>query len=519
MATATDSAITINDLKIEDGGPSCKRMTITISAEEVQQRYEEEMSTLSGSATLPGFRAGRVPAKLLERRFGKDLRAETLRNLVSGSYQQVLQDEKIKVLGEPDIPGYEELKLELGEPLVFTVEVEVFPEFEIPDFTDLEVFRPEVEVADELVDEEIKNQGNRQGDMEPLGDDEPGPGVFFMGQVSVYNLEDDPFEPIATNPRSITRWPVKEENVSGVIGGIKVDNIVEYLDGKKIGDMITVETVGSENHEIAEIRGKKTRVDFSIEELGRLVPLPAEELATKLGCADEADLRARIEDALKAQVESEQREVMHRQVARYLNEKIDLDLPGRVTEKQAERVLYNAKIDMLRRNVPEYMIEERLAELREASDEQAKQDLKTHFIMEKLAEEYDVRVEEPEVNARIFQIARESGQRPDEVRQQFMNQESIGILVSQLRHEKAADCILEKIEIQDVSVEEWNKRMADEDAANETDGEADGKKKSEKKNDNSKKTGEKKGEKKKVTKKKVTKKKVTKKSDKPGDDD
>lgn len=508
MATATAAELTLADVKIEDAGPSSKRLTIEIAGETVNERFNEAMTDLTSRASLPGFRPGKAPRRLVERRFGKHLREDTQQRLLSDAYQKVIADENLKVLGDPVVPDVENLKLELDKPFTFTVEIEIFPEFEIPSFDDLEVRRPLVEADEKLIDQEIENQCNRHGQMQPLGDEEPGPGTLYFGKVTIYNLDDNPFESVATNPRGVTRWPKKDKgDPSGVIGGIKVDNLVELVKGKKVGDTISVETVGSDNHEIAEIRGQNIRMDFSIEDLGKLIPASVEELATKLGCADEADLRLRLADALKAQIETEQREVMHRQVARYLLEKIDLDLPGRATAKQAERVLQSARLDMLRRNVPEYTIEERLAELREASDEKAKRDLKTHFIMEKLAEDYAINVEEPEVNARIFQIARESGQRPDKVREEIIESGSVGVLISQLRHEKAADRVLEQVEVKEVSVEEWNDLMKQEDESEESAGTR------KKTGSTSKKKSSKKTTKKaSTTKKPSTRKKTTKKS-------
>ncbi len=497
--TAT-AELTLANVTVEEVGPACKRLSIELSADTVDSRFQDSMQDFVTQASLPGFRPGKAPRKLIERKFGQSLRDDTKQKLVSEAYQKAIADEELKVLGNPILENEEGIELESGKPMTFSFEVEIFPDFEIPSLDDLEIRRPLVEATDDLVDTEITNQCERHGAMQPLEEGtKPGPGHFFFGKVTIYNLDDNPLESVATNPRAITRWPDADSDGSGALGGVRVDNVAELLEGKSTGDVVTVETVGSDNHEIAEIRGKKIKIDFTIEENGQLILATPEELATKLGCADEADLRSRIKDALGAQIETEQREVMHRQVALFLLDKVEFDLPGRATASQAERVLQNARLDMIRRSVPEYVIEERLAELRESSDDQAKRDLKIHFIMERLAADNNVEVEEAEVNARIFQIARESGQRPDKVRDQIIQSNSVNVLLTQIRHEKAADRVVEGVDVKEVTVDEWNELMAGEDDESDIKPAAE-----EKKSTTSKK---------KTTKKKTTKKKTSKKKD------
>jgi len=317
MTTETAEDLTLSNVAVEEAGPAFKRLTIEVVPETVRSRLDQSIADLVSKASLPGFRPGKAPRRLIEKRYGKALRDDTKHQLLSDAYRRAIDDENLRVLGEPDLKNVEEIELEADRPLTFTVEVEIFPEFEIPSFEDLKVRRPIVEADEDLVEQELTNQCRQHGRMEPLDEEtEPGPGHFLRGRVALYNLEEDPYESVAVNPRAVVRWPEADSDGAGALGGVRIENLAEHLQGKGVGDSISVEAVGSENHEIVEIRGRNIRLEFQIEDIRQLIPADREELATQLGCADEADLRARIKDALQAQIATEQREVMHRQIVR-----------------------------------------------------------------------------------------------------------------------------------------------------------------------------------------------------------
>ena len=126
------------DVKVEDAGPAKKRLTITVPVDVIAEKIEESMGTLAVQTALPGFRKGRAPKKLLERRFGTSVRSETKNQVIADGYASAIEEHDIKPVGEPEpVEKLDELELEEGKPLTFSVEVEVVPEFELPDLSGL----------------------------------------------------------------------------------------------------------------------------------------------------------------------------------------------------------------------------------------------------------------------------------------------------------------------------------------------------------------------------------------------
>ena len=165
MAESATSEPT-NKVEITDAGPSLKRLSIEVPAETVAERMAESMDTLIVEATLPGFRKGRVPRKLLERKFGSSMREEAKKQLVASAYSDAVERNGLKVIGEPSSELLEDVTIEEGQPLKFEIEVEVLPEFELPGWDGLKIDKPMFEVTDETIDEEIKKISINDGELE-----------------------------------------------------------------------------------------------------------------------------------------------------------------------------------------------------------------------------------------------------------------------------------------------------------------------------------------------------------------
>jgi len=225
--------------------------------------------------------------------------------------------------------------LEPGQPFRFTVQLEVLPEFELPPLENIEVKRPVMEVTSEMVDREIKAFEERRGRFEPV-EGEPQPGDFLLGQA---HLIDAQGAEAAHLEQAATRIPLPEAEGKGVIAGVQVENLGEALAGKKAGDLIEVATTGPENHEIESLRGQPMTVRFQVDQVVRLIPATMEELQRILNVEDEAGVRERAEQALRTMIENEQRDVMRRQVTRYLLDHTPMELPQRASAAQASRIL------------------------------------------------------------------------------------------------------------------------------------------------------------------------------------
>ena len=512
METAEDMQI---DVVIEDAGTSAKELTITISKETVDEKIEMSFGTLQDQAQMRGFRKGRAPRQLLERRFGSDLLIEARGQLIGGAYQKAIADHELRVVGDPVFPEeLAEKKLEAGKPFSFTVTIEVVPEFELPSLEGVELKKPMFIIEPDHVASEIVKLRYRLGTPERItGPFEANDRTVGSATVDVEGHEGTFFE----TEQALLVVPGDEDEGKGQLLGLIIDDLADLVTGKSTGDTIQIETMGPPAHEREELRDKKVSITFVINDAERITPLEAEQVAEQMGLENLSMLEERVKLELETRRDAEQRNAEREQVYEYLLENITLDLPERMSEAQITRTIERQRMEMLYQGADPEDVEKRLAEMRSQTEDQALNRLKLLFIMNEVARKFDIEVTEEEINGRIAGIARQRGERPDQVRNELNKSGAINEVARQIVEHKGADRIVDQAKVTEVPAEEWNAAAQAKVEARRT-----GKAPAAKKKSTAKKTAkktEKKTEKKaeKKAAKKTTKKTTKKSAKKSGD--
>lgn len=477
------------EITLEEAGPARKRIKITVPADVVSAKIEESLGTLRNQTVIPGFRKGKVPASILERRFGSSVREETRNKLLAEAWEAAREEHALKVLGEPEpIGDVEEIKVEEGKPLSFTLEVEVMPEFDLPAFDNIALSRPVIEVTDNHIEEEIERQKTRNGNLEPV-EGKVGEGDFLVGPASV--ILNDSNETFYETEQ--TRLAVPAKDAGGQVLGLYLDDLGKTLNGAMQGDEIKFNTVGSDEHEMDEVRGAKVAITFNVVQAVRVVPLDEDVLMQNFGLESGEMLREQVKLALERRRDQDQAMVLRKQAIAAVSDLVEMEIPEKTSANQAERDLQRLRTDLQSSGrLSEDEIEARVAQARSGSDEDSIKRLKSFFILSKLAEHFHVTVSEGEVNTKIAELAMQNGVRPDEMRTNLAKQGQLPQIESVVREDKAADQLVAACTVTDMPAEEWQAIQAGESPK--------------------KKTPKKKTTKKSASNKKASKKKTTKKS-------
>lgn len=442
-----------NTVKIEDVGPCRKKISIDVPADAVDAAMETAFAAVSHEAAIPGFRKGRAPRRLVEKRFGSYVKDETRTRLVAAAYQEAVDSNELKVLGHPPSEYFDDVEIEAGNPVHIEVEVEVMPEFDLPDLKGIEVLKPEATLPDGLVEDEIKKIAINEGDLDEQ--DKSAKGNYLTGKAVMVDAEGVEHYNI---DGAVVQIP--EEGDEGMVLGVIVSDFTKQVKTPKEGDTVTIKVKGPENHEVEALRGKDLTVTFEIAKIYAIVPAPMADIVAKYGFSSEDQLKEMVTSRLDQRAVAQQRGVMRQQVMKYLAEKTDFELPAGLTAQQAARSLERQRMELMYRGVDPKEIEQNMAELRSASAARATTELKQFFIINKAAETLDVQIEEQEINQQIVQMAMQQGKRPEQFRDELIKSGQAQTLVQQVREHKTVDKILEDAKVSDVTADEFNKKMA-----------------------------------------------------------
>ena len=444
-------------VEIKELGPCTKSLTITIPADAVDDRLENSFSTLAAEAVLPGFRKGHVPRHIIEKRFGSAMQNEARGQLISDAYSKVIQSEELSVIGDPDCKtDSEDIKVEPGKELTFTVEVEVSPDIELPDLEGVPIIKPEMEITESHIDDEITRTRYRLG--KPLAIKGPFEHLDRMTGHAEVRLNDSD-EIFFEHNEVVGVVPAEDDEGRGQFLGLIVEGLEKILLGKKVGDSIDFETEGPESHEREEIRGAKVRIHFDIRSAERVTALEMQELVESFGLDNEAGLREQVRMSLEGRRDSEQRSAEREQVHEWLLEKIDFEAPPRLSETQITRVIEGQRMELATQGLENDEIESRLAEMRSKSEASSKDQLRLFFILGRLSSHFEIQVTEEEINGRIAELAMSRGMRPDQARAELAKANRIREIAIQIQQHKAVDRIVDTAKVTSMPAEEWNERL------------------------------------------------------------
>lgn len=442
-----------NVVTIEEAGPCKKKIVIEIPEETVLKATNEQYRTLGKDAEVPGFRKGHAPRRLLEKRFGKEVSQQIKLKLLADASDAAIKDNEIDVLRDPDI-DHENVKLPEAGAMKFEFEVEVRPEFDLPELENIPLNKTTFEVTDEQITSEMDQLRKYSGMWAPR---KKGEKVEENDQVigdvllKIEGVEED--EKI-DNTEIFVR-------PGGFVGPIPVENLDKILVGAKSGDVKETSVDVPATFYKEEYRGKKIGVKVEVKDIKWLKPAELNEAFFKnYESENEDELKEKIEESLHARLEQDAKAEMTDQVYKYMVENTDFDLPTSIIAEQAQSIMQRQYTTILQRNLPAEQLKEEIEKIQSTSEEQAREQLKTFFILSKIAEKLEIEVTEEEINGQIAQIAIRRGQRPEKMKEDMLRDGSLAQFSMQLRESKCIDKLLETAKITEVASEKATEKKS-----------------------------------------------------------
>ncbi len=425
--------------EVQEAGPCRKQLSIEISPEEVNEALREGMGQLQKSANVPGFRRGRAPLALIEKRFGGELRREVKTRLIADNYRKAIEEKELQPISEPEF-DIDSIEMKEGEPLRYELTVEVWPEFEPEGYEGLKLVKPSSEPADEDIENEIANLQRRMTKFEEIHDQPAAEDDFILCDytINVEGQEEASAEDVGVRP------------ADGAVGRFLVSPLKEALTGKKPGDTVNLDFTVDEKHMDEKHRGKAATLVLSVKGIRRAnVPDATDEWAKELGFESLEELRSVVARNVRAAKEREAEGELRRQVYDALLDMMKFDLPEAAVRRQQKSIADRERMGLEYRGATEEDIASINDELEESSLKKAERALKTFFILSKIAEKEGIQATAEDLEMRLGELAARYNTTSARMRRQLEKDGLLQEIALEVQEEKTVAHILSKAEIKE----------------------------------------------------------------------
>jgi len=439
---AEENLMDDNTVAVEDAGKLRKKVTVTIPQASIDTKRNEMYGELGDTAQVPGFRIGHAPRRLIEKRFGREVATDVRNALIGESLGHAVETADLDVLGQPDLE-LDDIELPEAGDMVFSFEVEVAPEFELPNLKGIPVEKRIVEVSDDRIDEYIDELRSTRATFEPSdGPAQDGDSLTASAKVIVEGAD------------TVERDVVVLRAAPGQIEGLPLVDLGSALVGKNVGDTATLEVTVPEAHPNEEWKGKPATVEVTIKSLtSRVLPEAGPEFAKQLGFEGLEELREFVRGRMSERIEGEIARDMRAQVSKFLLDNTDFDLPEGVAARHTEGVLRRRYIELLRAGMPREQVEENMTVIKAEAEQQADRELRLQFILGKIADEMEIEISDGDLNAMVAQMAAQYQRRPEKMRQELESDGSLEQVRTSMREDAALDKILADAEVTEIAEE------------------------------------------------------------------
>ncbi|MHC4635745.1 MAG: trigger factor [Planctomycetota bacterium] len=247
----------------------------------------------------------------------------------------------------------------------------------------------------------------------------------------------------------------------GFVGAVPVEKLDKLLIGSRAGDTKKTTVDVPKTYFREEYRAKKVDIQIDIKDIKWLKAAELDKnFLDRLGAEDEKDLREKMRDTLQTRLEQQSRTEMTEQIYKRLLAKTDFDLPLDIVADQANMLLKRQFTNLIQQGLRQEQLTEEMEKLRAGSEEQAREQLKTFFIMDKVAEELKIEVSEEEVNGQIAQLAIQRGQRPERLREEMVRNGTLAQFRLKVREDKCIAKLLESAKIKEVAPKKEAKKVS-----------------------------------------------------------
>ena len=417
---------------------SCRReLELEIPAEEVSKASEKVAKEFAKMARVPGFRPGKAPISLIKRRFAEDIKSEVLQNLVPGTVEKAVAEQKLTPVSQPQV---DKLEFKEGEPVKFRASFDVLPEFTLANYKSLEIEMPEMNLTDEDVNKALAEMQQRAAAFTPVEGRSVENDDFV--QVKLHGTPEGGGEPL--DAESVLCHVGAEETM---------EPFNENLRGANVGDHKDFDVNYPADYPDAKLAGKLFH--YSVDVLGiktKKLPELNDEFAKDVSDATSLDeLKTKIKESLEHERDHRQKDLQREKVIGELVKLHDFPVPESLVEHQMDVRLERVVRSLAQQGVDPRAVNVDWVTLRRRQEDRAKDDVKAELVIDRIATEEKIDVTDEEVDHELEHMAGHSGESAEVLRARLTKQGALDRMKAKLRSDKTIDWLAQNASVKTVA--------------------------------------------------------------------
>jgi trigger factor len=417
------------NVSIENLAPCKKLVRVELDATAVDAAFDAVTKDYQKQANLPGFRPGKAPRAMVEKKYEAEIKDEAKRKLIGDAYHKAIDEQKLSIVGYPDI---EEVQFGRGQALQFTATVETAPEFQLPEYKGLPATVEAKSVTDADVTKALDLLRGQQASFNTEA------RALANGDVAVVNYtgtcDGKPITDLAPTAKGLTEqknfWVETTE-------GSFIPGFAAQLIGAKAGDKRTVNVDFPADFVTPQLQGKKGVYEVELVEVKeKVLPELNDEFAKKYGAENVEKLTIGVRTDLENELKHSRAKSVRAQTIKALMDKVTFDLPETAVANETRNVVYDLVRQNTQRGMARELIETQKDEIYSIAATNAKERVKLAFLVGKIAAQEKIQATQEDVVKRAQQLAMMYQMPFDQFIKDLQKRDGVNELYQQVMHEK-----------------------------------------------------------------------------------
>ena len=425
---------------------------VVVDNQEIDQKVQDRLKELGQTTQIPGFRPGKVPMSILRQRFGQSVLGEVLEKAVNETSQQAMQERDLRPAEQPriEVESFDE-----GQDLTYKMSMELLPQIEPTDFSDISLERVKVTVSDEEVENAIKQMASQVAESEPIEESRPA----TEGDVAVIDfsgtVDGEPFPGMEASDHHL------ELGAGTLIPGFE-----EQVLGMEPGDTREVTVTFPQDYNNEQLAGREAKFQVTLKEIREKKEQEVDDaLAQRVGAESLEDLREKARESLQGQYDQAIRTRMKRHLLDELADRHSFDLPPSMVDSEFEQIWQQIEADRAQGNLDADDAQKSEDELKAEYRNISERRVRLGLLLSEIGRRNSIDVTQEELQqAVINEVQRYPGQEQQVLEYYQNNQNALAALRGPVFEDKVIDYILELANVseREVTPEEFRELLESE---------------------------------------------------------